>query len=203
MFTDFNPKIPENYRDSKFVFLANIDPELQLHVLNQIDKPIVTGADTMNYWIENKRNELLTLLRKIDIIFINETEIKMLTCEENLLKAARMVIDFGPKHIVLKRGQYGVMMFSRDNFFVTPAYFLERVVDPTGAGDSFAGAFMGHLARKQTIDENTYRQAVVYGAITASFAVEDFSVNKLVSITNDDIGNRLTSFTQFTECRIP
>ncbi|MBN2542004.1 sugar kinase [bacterium] len=203
VFMDFNPKLPESYRDSKYIFLANIDPELQLDVLNQVDEPAIIGADTMNYWIENRRKELLTLLKKIDILFLNELEARMLTGEENLLRAARSIIALGPKHLILKRGQYGVMMLGENSFFVTPAYFLERVVDPTGAGDSFAGAFMGHLARKKKIDDNTYRQAVVYGAITASFTVEDFSVNKLVSIGTNDIESRLALFTQFTECRFP
>ncbi|MBN1755732.1 bifunctional hydroxymethylpyrimidine kinase/phosphomethylpyrimidine kinase [bacterium] len=200
VFADFKPLLPSQYRDSKFVFLANIDPDLQMEVIKQIKAPQIIAADTMNYWIESKHKELLTLFKNIDILIINEQEANMLTGETNLRKAALEIIKMGPTYIIIKRGEYGVMLFSRETMFITPAYFLEQVVDPTGAGDSFAGAFMGYLTQKGRIDEVVLRQAVIYGVIISSFTVEGFSVEKLVNLDQRRVRERLRFFDQYTKC---
>lgn len=198
VFGKFDPKIPTSYRKSKYVFLANIDPQIQEKVLNQIDKPKIVAFDTMNYWIENKRKHLLKLLKRVDICFLNEGEAKELVHEVNLLKAGREVLKLGPRVVIIKKGEHGVLLFSQKHIFATPAYLLESVYDPTGAGDTFAGGFMGYLAKNKKCNQQSLREAVVYGNIMATFAVEDFSLRRLEKVTALDVRKRLKEFKKFT-----
>jgi sugar/nucleoside kinase (ribokinase family) len=198
VFASFNPKLPEAYKDTEYVFLANIDPVLQLEVLSQITKPKLVACDTMNFWIERKLKELKETLKYVDIITINEAEARQLSKESNLVKAAKRIMSYGPEVIIIKRGEYGALMFSDSGIFSAPAYPIESVFDPTGAGDSFAGGFMGYLSRVDTIDDTNIRQAIVVGSVMASFDVEDFSLNRLKKLTNMEIENRYKEFKKLT-----
>jgi sugar/nucleoside kinase (ribokinase family) len=198
VFGRFDPQIPSVYRASKYVFLANIDPNLQERVLGQVKRPKLIVADTMNYWIENEPKALLKLLKRVDISLLNESEAKQLTKEANLIKAGKKIMKFGPKIVIIKKGEHGVMLFSKNNIFATPAFLLESIVDPTGAGDTFAGGFIGYLATCAKFNQTSLRKAIVYGAIMATFAVEDFSVKRLCSVTRADIGKRIKQFRKFT-----
>ncbi len=175
----FKPKVPEDYRNAEFLFLANIDPELQLHVIEQVNKPVALVLDTMNFWIENKYEALMKVIGRVDMLVINEAELREITKEHNLLKGARKLIELGPVCIVVKRGEYGVFMMNRDEVFLAPAYPLEDVFDPTGAGDTFAGGFMGYLANVGEATSETVKQAIIMGTVMASFNVEDFSINRI------------------------
>lgn len=195
VFEHFNPELPAHYRDSKFVFLANISPDLQLKVLNQCTNPWFVGMDTMNFWISSKLNDLKAVLKKVDVVLINETEAMMLTGAQNAIEAARKVVALGPKALVIKRGEYGFVMYTQEGYFMLPAFPLEKVVDPTGAGDTFAGGFFGHLAslgRKPSISD--LKQACVRGSILASFTIQDFSVNSLVKTTLANLEQRLVDY---------
>jgi sugar/nucleoside kinase (ribokinase family) len=194
VFSNFRPKIPEQFRDAPFVFLGNIDPRLQLEVLEQVSKPKLVACDTMNFWIESRRPDVLRLLERVDLITLNDAEARQLTEEFNLVKAARWIMARGPKHVLIKKGEHGAFMFTADSIFFAPAYPLESVFDPTGAGDSFAGGFMGYLARTGDLSEANLRRAVVYGSAMGSFAVEKFSVQRLLEITPKDIQRRVADF---------
>jgi sugar/nucleoside kinase (ribokinase family) len=194
VFSNFRPKIPEQFRNAPFVFLGNIDPRLQLDVLTQVAKPKLVACDTMNFWIESRRSDVLKLLEHVDLITLNDAEARQLTDEFNLVKAARWIMARGPKHVVIKKGEHGAFMFTQQSIFFAPAYPLEAVFDPTGAGDSFAGGFMGYLARSGDLSEANLRRAVVYGSAMGSFAVEKFSVDRLLEITHDDIKRRVADF---------
>lgn len=196
VFADFNPRIPREYKNSKYLFLANIDPQIQAGVLKQLTKPKLVVCDTMNYWIENKRNQLLRLLKKVDIFLLNESEARQLTEENNLIKMAKAIIKLGPKIAIIKRGGNGVLLFSGNSVFCIPAFLLESVFDPTGAGDTFAGGLIGYLSKCKTFNEANLRKAITYGSIMASFAVESFSLDKLKSIRNRDIERRYKKFKQ-------
>jgi sugar/nucleoside kinase (ribokinase family) len=196
VFSNFRPKIPDQFRDAPFVFLGNIDPRLQLDVLTQVSKPKLVACDTMNFWIESRRPDVLRLLERVDLITLNDAEARQLTEEFNLVKAARWIMARGPKHVVIKKGEHGAFMFTADSIFFAPAYPLESVFDPTGAGDSFAGGFMGYLARTGDLSEANLRRAVVYGSAMGSFAVEKFSVQRLLEITPQDIQRRVADFHQ-------
>lgn len=198
VFKNFKPDVPRNLRKSKFVFLANIDPDLQYNVLSQIKNPRLVACDSMNYWIENKRKGLERILDKIDILLLNDSEARQFSGESNLMKAAQIIASFGPRAVIIKRGEYGVIYFSKSSHFIAPAYLLESLYDPTGAGDTFAGGLMGFLSRANRIDESAVRKAIIYGSILASFAVEDFSVNRLLEITMDDINARYNHFAKIT-----
>jgi sugar/nucleoside kinase (ribokinase family) len=176
------------------VFLANIDPRLQLDVLRQVEKPVLVACDTMNFWIESRRPELLELLTYVDLVTLNDAEARQLTEQANLVKAARWILARGPKHVVIKKGEHGAFMFTQTSVFFAPAYPLEDVFDPTGAGDSFAGGFMGYLARHGRVDEESLRRAVVHGSVMGSFAVERFSIERLLEISDKDIRRRLEDF---------
>lgn len=197
VFADFDPIIPDEYKKTKFIFLGNIDPVLQLEVLQQVDNPELTAMDTMNFWINGKRSELLEVIRKIDVLFINEDELRMLTVEKNILKAAKEALEFGPKLIVCKRGEYGAFAFAADFLFYCPAFPVYDVIDPTGAGDSFAGGFLGFLAKAGKIDKHSFKKAMQFGTITASYCVEDFSLNKLSKIDLDKIESRAESLKKY------
>ncbi|MDD3297177.1 MAG: PfkB family carbohydrate kinase [Candidatus Omnitrophica bacterium] len=198
VFAEFDPKLPKDYRDSKFVFLANIDPDIQDRVLRQVARPKLVACDTMNYWIDNKRKALLKLLPKIDVFLINESEARELTGETNLLLAGRKVLKLGPKNVIVKKGEHGVLLFTNKGIFSTPAFILESVFDPTGAGDTFAGGFMGYLAKLGKCDQASLRKAIVYGCVMATFAVEDFSLRKLSSINFGSIKKRLRQYKKLT-----
>jgi sugar/nucleoside kinase (ribokinase family) len=193
------PKVPEPFRDSKFVFLANTAPKLQLELLEQICEPVFVAADTMNCWIREHTDDLKLLLKKIDCLIINEDEARLLACEHNLIKAANMILDMGPWVVVVKKGGSGSLLCSTDGKkFLLPAYPAEDVNDPTGAGDSFAGGFMGYLAQKGSTDFETLKTAIAYGTVTASFTINDFSLNGLTSISKSDIDDRFEAMREMT-----
>lgn len=198
VFESFRPQIPAEYRDAEFLFLANIDPELQMEVLGQVEKPRVIACDTMNFWISSKPEALKAVIAKVDIFIINEGEARQLTQEANLTKAARKILAMGVKTLVIKRGEYGVLMFSDHAVFAAPAFPLEGVFDPTGAGDTFAGGFMGYLANTGDTSEAGIRQAVIFGSVMASFNVEDFSLNRLKRLEYREIEARYRSFKALT-----
>ena len=198
VFESFNPEIPKEYRDCQYVFLGNIDPILQRKVLEQVNKPKFVACDTMNYWITSKPDELKKTLALVDILIINDGEARMLANQSNLTKAARLISSWGPKIVVVKKGEYGVAMFTDDSVFGAPAFPLEEVFDPTGAGDSFAGGFVGYLAKVGRIDKDDLRKAVVYGSVMASFNVEEFSLNRLKKLRPSEIRERYRQFKELT-----
>lgn len=191
VFSRFSPKIPEQFRSAPYVFLANIDPRLQLDVLNQVDRPRLVACDTMNFWIQSRRPDLLELLAHVDLVTLNDGEARQLTEKVNLVQAARWMMDRGPKHVIIKKGEHGALMFSRDSVFFAPAYPLESVFDPTGAGDAFAGGFIGYLARTGDFSEANMRRAVIYGSALGSFAVEKFSIDRLMEVGRKEIDARV------------
>jgi sugar/nucleoside kinase (ribokinase family) len=196
VFSHFKPKIPAQFTDAKYVFLANIDPRLQLEVLRQVKAPKLVACDTMNFWIESRRADLLELLKHVDLITLNDGEARQLTECANLVQAARWIMDKGPKTVLIKKGEHGAFMFNKDEIFFAPAYPLESVFDPTGAGDSFAGGFMGWLARTDDLSTANLRRAVIVGSAMGSFVVEGFSITRLLEITRDDIERRVGDFHQ-------
>ena len=199
VFSDFRPELPAAYREAEYVFLANIDPELQLEVLRQVQRPRLIACDTMNFWISGKRQALLETLQHVDVLIINEAEARQLAEDPNLARAARRILAMGPRTLVVKRGEYGVIMFSEHSVFAAPAYPLEEVFDPTGAGDTFAGGFVGYLAANRTLDEDGIRRAIVFGSVMASFTVEDFSLNRLRTLEYRELEERFTRVKLLTE----
>ncbi len=199
VFSDFRPELPAEYRDAKHVFLANIDPRLQGMVLDQLSAPELVGCDTMNHWIEGSRAELEELLRRVDVLIINDEEARLLSAEHNIVRAARRLLQMGPRSILIKRGEYGVIQFAPNSVFAVPAFPLEDVFDPTGAGDTFAGGFMGCLARSGDFSERGIRQAIVYGSVLASFVVEDFGLKRLRTLTGEEIERRYRQFLSLTD----
>ncbi len=203
VFAEFQPKLPEAYRDSRFVFLGNIDPTLQRHVLSQMRRrPTLVALDTMNYWIARTPEELAKTLRLIDALLINDEEACQIAGEHNLLRAARRIFSMGPKVVVIKRGEYGAMLFHRDAILAVPAYPLEKVHDPTGAGDSFAGGFMGYLAGRRKIDHSSLRRAMIYGSVMGSFAVEQLGVERLCKLTRREVEVRARALVRMTSIRL-
>lgn len=198
---EFKPNLPEAYRNSDYLFLANIDPDLQLEVLSQVRSPKLVACDTMNFWITSKPEALRKVLQKVDIVVINEGEARQFTGEANLVKAAKKIMALGCKRLVVKRGEYGVLMFTPDTLFAAPAYPLEEVFDPTGAGDTFAGGFMGYLANTGDLSEEGLRQAIIFGSVMASFNVEDFSLNRMKTLQYKEIEKRYKNFSSLTNFR--
>ena len=196
VFSHFSPKIPAQFKTPDFVFLANIDPRLQLDVLRQVRRPRLVACDTMNFWIESRRPDLLELISHVDLITLNDGEARQLTDCFNLVKAARWIMARGPKLVIIKKGEHGAFLFKEQSIFFAPAYPLEEVFDPTGAGDSFAGGFMGYLARTGDLGDANLRRAIVYGSAMGSFAVEQFSVGRLLEITAADVAARVAAFRQ-------
>ncbi len=194
VFADFQPRIPETFRDAKYVFLGNIDPELQLGVLDQIKNPHLVACDTMNYWIQSKRDVLLELLRHVDVLMVNDAEARQLSGDWNVYRAARWILAQGPRKVVIKQGEYGAVLMGKETTFYVPAYPLEEVFDPTGAGDAFAGGFMAQLARTDDITPPSFRRAMVYGSAMGSFAVEQFSVQRLETVTLSEVTQRVREF---------
>lgn len=198
VFANFHPHIPEAFRDARFVFLGNIDPVLQLGVLEQVRAPEVVACDTMDYWIDGSRDALLALLEKVDILLVNDAEVRQLADEPNLLKAARWVQDRGPEYVVVKKGEHGAILYGPGWIFFTPGYPLESVFDPTGAGDAFAGGFLGCLSGARERDREAFRRAMVYGSATGSYAVERFSIDRFRDLEVLEVGRRVEEFRAMT-----
>ncbi len=203
VFADFKPRLPEKYRSSKYVFLANIAPDLQRDVLKQVKgKPKLAAMDTMNYWIERSNGDLRETLKHVDILMINDSETRELSNEHNLLRAAKQIFKMGPSTLVVKRGEYGAMMVDKHGVFCVPAFPLEEPHDPTGAGDSFAGGFMGYLAGAQSTSDAALRRAMVYGSVLGSFAVERFGLDRPLSLRKSEIQARARHFSKLTQFKL-
>ena len=198
VFADFDPVVPHQYRNAEFVCLGNIDPELQLKVLDQISKPKLVILDTMNFWIEGKPDELKKTLERVDIFILNDSEARLLSGDPNLVKSARIIRNMGPKTLIIKKGEHGALLFTESGIFSAPAYPLESIYDPTGAGDTFAGGFIGHLSRCETITDTEMRRAVLYGSAMASFCVEKFGTEKIAALDLLEIEDRFQSFRELS-----
>ena len=198
VFETFRPSIPDRYRSPAMLFLGNIDPELQLDVLRQVRRPLLVACDTMNYWIDRKREALWRVLEQIDALIINDGEARALGGQPNLVQVARDILTKGPKHLIIKRGEHGVLLFNHKQTFGAPAFPLEQVRDPTGAGDTFAGGFMGYLAATGNLSEASLRQAIIFGSVMASFTVEAFSLDRLRVLDYKEIEARFREFKRLT-----
>jgi sugar/nucleoside kinase (ribokinase family) len=199
VFAAFKPKIPEHFRQSDYVFLANIHPALQAEVLEQVRHPKLVALDTMNFWIKGEREALKRVLKRVDVLLINEGEARLLADEHNIVRAARAIRAMGPRILIIKRGEYGALYFDAEHVFFAPAYPLETVFDPTGAGDTFAGGFMGYMSRVQKLDPIYFRQGIVMGCVMGSFTVEEFSVDRLVRVTSGELRDRFERFRSLTQ----
>jgi sugar/nucleoside kinase (ribokinase family) len=205
VFEGFRPKLKPEHENAEFLFLANIDPVLQQDVISKVKGPKAIGCDTMNFWISGKKDELLKTIKKVDIMFINDAEARQLAGVPNLIKAAKAIRAMGPKILVIKKGEHGAILLTDDTAFTVPAYPLEDVFDPTGAGDSFAGGFMGYLSSKGEINDRNLRRAMIYGSVMASFNVESFSMDRLKTLTREEIEKRFQEFkklSHFEECEV-
>lgn len=198
LLSDFNPSLPASYKNEKSIFLANIDPDIQLAVLRQLKDPKLVITDTMNYWIVHKKQSLVRVIKRSDILVLNDSEARQFSQQSNLIKAARYLLSLGPRLVIIKRGEYGSLLISRTFSFCIPAYLLEEVVDPTGAGDTFAGGFLGYLTSRTKICESSFKKAVCYGTIMASYVVEDFSLERLRKLNKEDIQTRFKDFQRLT-----
>ena len=198
VFANFTPRIPDAFRDTEWVFLGNIDPELQIDVLNQIQKPQLVACDTMNFWISGKREALLELLKRVDLLLVNDSEARELSGDFNLARAARWIQAQGPRYVIVKKGEHGAILFTPDSVFFAPGYPLEEVFDPTGAGDAFAGGLMGYLARCGRAEDADLRRAVIHGSVMGSFAVERFSIDRFRDLTQEEIDARVRHFREMT-----
>jgi sugar/nucleoside kinase (ribokinase family) len=198
VFETFDPKLSEESKNNRLVFLANILPMLQKQVREQCEKAEFVAMDTMNFWISSMKDALLETIKVVDCIIINDAELRQLTEEPNIHKAAKIVLDYGLKAVVIKRGEYGATLFTKDSYFVVPAYPLESVFDPTGAGDTFAGGFMGYLASQKEITDETLRRAMIYGSVMASFNVEEFGTERVDRLEYDEINKRFGDFKRMT-----
>ncbi|HLL73254.1 MAG TPA: PfkB family carbohydrate kinase [Pyrinomonadaceae bacterium] len=198
VFADFKPKLSDASKASRFVFLGNIQPDLQREVREQVAGAELVALDTMNYWINTVPDAVMEAISGVNVVIINDAEARQLSGEPNLIRAARKILDAGPKALVIKRGEYGAALFTGDSYFAIPAYPLESVFDPTGAGDTFAGGFMGYLASHETIDEGTMRRAMIYGSVMASFNVEEFGTERVDRLTHEEINERFRTFKRMT-----
>lgn len=198
VFERFSPRLPERYRQARYVFLGNIHPELQAQVLDQVRSPRLVAADTMNFWISGSLPALKKTLSRVQLLFVNDAEARALAGEHNVVKAARAILRMGPGRVVIKRGEYGALLFEKEHVFALPAYPLEDVFDPTGAGDTFAGGFMGHLAQSEREDHAVLRRAMVFGSVMAAFNVEQFSLERLRALTSAEVQARYQLFRQLT-----
>ncbi len=202
VFADFQPKLPEKFRSSEYLFLGNIDPELQLGVLDQVPGAKLVACDTMNYWIQSKKDALMELLKRVDILMVNDGEARELSGDWNIHRAGRWILKHGPKRVVIKQGEYGALLMGGEQTFFTPAFPLEEVFDPTGAGDAFAGGFMGYLARSKAVGDAAFRRAMVYGSVMGSFAVSQFGINGFDGITREQVEERGRAFRQLTHVEL-
>ncbi|HWO94268.1 MAG TPA: PfkB family carbohydrate kinase [Dehalococcoidia bacterium] len=199
VFTDFRPTIPDDYRRSQYIFLANMDPEQQRLVLEQVDQPQLTLMDTMDLWIQTRREELVRTMRMVDMVTMNDSEVRMFGETISLVAAARQVLELGPRAVLIKKGEHGALLFTRTNeYFAAPAYPLEDVRDPTGAGDSFAGGFLGFIAECGQLNEDILKRAVIHGSAVASYTVEDYGVRRMRTLTRSEIDRRYQEFRTFT-----
>ena len=198
VFADFKPKLSEESKSSRLLFLGNIQPDLQREVREQMPGAELVALDTMNLWIENTRDSLVQTIRGVDVVIINDAEARQLTNIPNLIKAAREILTWGPRALIVKRGEYGAALFTPENYFAIPAYPLESVFDPTGAGDTFAGGFMGYLSSQDQLDEGAMRRAMIFGSVMASFNVEEFGTNRVRRLTHEEINDRFKAFKQMT-----
>jgi sugar/nucleoside kinase (ribokinase family) len=198
VFADFQPKLPDAFRSAKFLFLGNIDPELQLGVLGQVRRPELVVCDTMNYWIQSKKPQLLELLSRVDVLMVNDGEARELSGDWNIHRAGRWILAHGPKRVVIKQGEHGALLIEPARTFYVPAFPLENVFDPTGAGDAFAGGFMAYLARTGSVSDDNIRRAMVVGATMGSYAVEQFGIRGFERVTLADVGARVKAFTDLT-----
>jgi sugar/nucleoside kinase (ribokinase family) len=198
VFADFQPKLPEAFRSARFLFLGNIDPELQLGVLEQVTRPELVVCDTMNYWIQSKKSSLLRLLSHVDVLMVNDSEARELSGDWNIHRAGRWILQQGPKRVVIKQGEHGALLIEARRTFYVPAFPLETVFDPTGAGDAFAGGFMAYLARTRSVTEDNLRRAMVYGAALGSYAVEQFGIRGFEDITLAQVEDRVRAFQDLT-----
>lgn len=202
VFGHFDPKIPPEYRETPVVFLANIDPELQLRVLGSVPGARLTAMDTMNYWIAAKRDAVTAVMRSVDLVLLNEAELRQYAGTRNLIAAARRVLELGPRAVVVKKGEYGCAVLTRDRYFAVPAFPVDDVRDPTGAGDSFAGAFIGSLATAPRLTWEAMQRAILHGCVVASFACEAFSVNRILSLRPEDVEQRLQQLLSYTQIQL-
>ncbi|MCH7674749.1 sugar kinase [candidate division KSB1 bacterium] len=198
VFEKFEPKIPNSYKNSEYIFLANIGPDLQMDVLKQIQSPKLVALDTMNYWIGGDLPALRETLKHVDVLIVNDSEVRQLAYEANLVKSSKIVQEMGPKTLIIKKGEHGALLITQDSFFWAPAYPLEFIYDPTGAGDTFAGGFMGYMAKSDDISIDNLKRAVVFGSTMASFCVEKFSLERLENLTEEEIRKRFYEFWQMT-----
>src|SRR5205085_2587090 len=198
VFADFKPKLSEASKQSRLVFLGNIQPELQREVREQVKGAALVALDTMNLWIDIAREALLEAIKGVHLVIINDAEARQLAGEPNLIKAARKVLSWGPQALIVKRGEYGAALFTPQTYFAIPAYPLESVFDPTGAGDTFAGGFMGYMASQEALDEAAMRRAMIFGSVMASFNVEEFGTERVQRLTHDEINSRFRAFKQMT-----
>jgi len=194
VFEHFKPKLPESWRSPDILFLANIDPDLQLEVFNQVDKAKFVVCDTMNYWIENKKSSLDEVVKRVDLCLMNDSEARQYCSTHSLLESSRSMLSMGPKAVIFKKGEHGALMFSGSSHFSAPAYPLEDISDPTGAGDSFAGGFLGYLSKTEDFSEQNIRRAIIYGSVMASYNVEGFGTDRLARLTDDEIEKRFNEF---------
>jgi sugar/nucleoside kinase (ribokinase family) len=198
VFADFKPRLSEDSKKARLVFLGNIQPDLQRQVREQLPAPELVALDTMNLWIETARESLLRTIKGVDLVIINDAEVRQLAGVPNLIKAARMILSWGPAALIVKRGEYGAALFTAKSYFAIPAYPLESVFDPTGAGDTFAGGFMGYLASQEKPDEAAMRRAMIFGSVMASFNVEEFGTARIRRLTHNEINERFRAFKQMT-----
>jgi sugar/nucleoside kinase (ribokinase family) len=198
VFAQFQPKIPPSFRSARFVFLGNIDPELQLNVLEQVARPTLVVCDTMNYWIQSKKAALMALLARVNVLMVNDTEARELSGDWNIHRAGRWILQHGPSRVVIKQGEHGALLIERSRTFYVPAFPLENVFDPTGAGDAFAGGFMAYLARKGSVEDDDIRRAMVVGATMGSYAVEQFGIRGFDDVTLRDVNGRIHAFEDLT-----
>jgi len=198
VFADFQPKLSEESKRLRLLFLGNIQPDLQRGVREQMPDVELVALDTMNLWIEHTRDSLIRTIKGVDVVIINDAEARQLTGIPNIIKAARELLSWGPKALIIKRGEYGAALFTRDSYFAIPAYPLESVFDPTGAGDTFAGGFMGYLASQETLDESAMRRAMIFGSVMASFNVEEFGTERIRRLTHAEINDRFRAFKRMT-----
>ena len=202
VFAEFQPKIPAAFRAAEYVFLGNIDPELQIGVLDQVKRPRLVVCDTMNYWIQGKRAALLELLARVDLLMVNDSEARELSGDWNIHRAGRWILAHGPSRVVIKQGEYGALLIEASRTFYVPAFPLETVFDPTGAGDAFAGGFMAYLARTSSLEQDNIRRAMVYGAAMGSYAVEQFGIRGFERISLSDVQDRVRKFQDLTHVRL-
>jgi sugar/nucleoside kinase (ribokinase family) len=198
VFETFHPVLPESYRNADYVFLANIDPELQLSVLEQVREPKLVACDTMNLWLNTKRDAVAELFSKTDVVIVNQGEARLFSGEPSIIASAKRILETGATYVVIKKGEHGALLFGPNLFFACPGFPLETIQDPTGAGDAFAGGFLGYLAKTGTLDDMHFRRAVVYGCVMASFNVEDFGLDRLRGLTDDDIADRYLEYVTLT-----